>query len=302
MIVYRIISISLGSSKRDKVTESTFGSDTFSIERRGTNGDLRQAISLIKELDSHVNAFGLGGIDLYLWANGRKYVVRDALKLKNAATRAFVADGSGLKHTLERKVIKDLVSADLPVQLSKAKVLMVSGVDRWGMAETLFQTADKVVLGDLAFAIGLPIKINTLATLGILGRLLLPIISNVPFNIIYPTGEKQKESTPKCNSWFTEADIIAGDFHYIKRYAPETLIGKTVITNTTTEEDRTWLKMIGVHTLVTSTPVINGRSFGANVLEAIILTLVNKPLEAVTIDDYNRMIEQLKLGANISKL
>lgn len=298
----RIVSISLGSNKRDKTTEASFADQKFLIERRGTNGNLQQAIDLIKELDPQVNAFGLGGIDLYLWANDRKYTVRDALKLKNAAHHAFVADGSGLKHTLERKVIQDLQNVDLPIPINQAKVLMVSGVDRWGMAETLYSTAKQVVLGDLAFAVGIPIKINTLATLGILGRLLLPIISKVPFNLIYPTGDQQKAPKPKCKSWFDWADIVAGDFHYIKRYAPALMQNKTVITNTTTEEDREWLKETGVTTLITSTPVINGRSFGANVLEACILTLINKPLEALTNDDYASIIIQLNLGANITKL
>jgi len=71
-----------------------------------------------------------------------------------------------------------------------------------------------------------------------LGRALLPIITRLPFQLIYPTGEKQDKTSPKQRRWLEWADIIAGDFHYIRRNLPDNLEGKVVLTNTTTEEDR----------------------------------------------------------------
>ena len=56
----KVISISLGSSKRDHTAVHDFGGHTFQIERRGTDGDKQQAINLIRELDGKVDAFGLG--------------------------------------------------------------------------------------------------------------------------------------------------------------------------------------------------------------------------------------------------
>ena len=43
------------------------------------------------------------------------------------------------------------------------------------------------------------------------------------------------------------------------------------ITNTVTAADRQMLKDAGVETLVTTTPCLQGRSFGTNVLEAAIV-------------------------------
>ena len=61
----RIVSVSLGSSKRDhKVTADIMGEE-FEIERIGTDGNIGAAIDLIKELDGKVDALGMGGIDLY---------------------------------------------------------------------------------------------------------------------------------------------------------------------------------------------------------------------------------------------
>lgn len=56
-----IVSISLGSAKRDHKAVEQFGKETFYIERIGTDGDKAKATTLIKELDGKVDAFGLGG-------------------------------------------------------------------------------------------------------------------------------------------------------------------------------------------------------------------------------------------------
>jgi hypothetical protein len=52
---------------------------------------------------------------------------------------------------------------------------------------------------------------------------------------------------------------------------PDELPGKVVVTNTTTEADVELLKKAGVKYLVTSTPVLEGRSFGTNMMEAALV-------------------------------
>jgi hypothetical protein len=98
-VAKRVVSVSLGSSRRDSVAEVEVLGEKVVLERRGTDGDFQGAICLIRELDGKVDAIGLGGIDLYLVAGGRRYAIRDAQKLKEAAKKTPVVDGSGLKHT-----------------------------------------------------------------------------------------------------------------------------------------------------------------------------------------------------------
>jgi hypothetical protein len=64
----RVVSVSLGSSKRDHKVEVNLLGQKFSIERIGTDGDMQKAMELIRSLDGQVAAFGLGGIDLYIYA------------------------------------------------------------------------------------------------------------------------------------------------------------------------------------------------------------------------------------------
>jgi len=299
--VRRVVSVSLGSSKRNHKVETEFMGEKFSIERIGTDGDMNRAISLIRQLDGKVDAFGMGGIDLYIYVAGKRYVIRDAKKLIAAARMTPMVDGSGLKNTLERRCIQQLAASDW-LQLRGKKVLMVCGVDRFGMAEALVEAGCDVVFGDLIYTVGIPIPLRSLVALRRVGRALAPIIVNLPFKMLYPTGKEQEVIIPKHSEYYYEADIIAGDFNYIKRYLPPRLDGKIVITNTTTREDVELLRERGVKVLVTTTPEMQGRSFGTNVLEALLVAILRKPVEAITPEDYLRLLDELDIKPTVTWL
>ena len=262
------------------------------IERRGTDDSFPAAIAMIKELDGKVDAISLGGIDLYLVAAGKKFVVRDALRLARAAKITPVVDGSGLKHTLERRALLWLQQSGT-IDFHGKKVLLVSAVDRFGMAEMLPELGAIPRFGDMIFALGIPLAISSLTTLKVVAWTLLPLICAAPFTWVYPTGEKQETTVSKHGEHFAWADIIAGDFHFIRRYMPERLDGKIIITNTLTENDLTLLKARGVAMVVSTTPELNGRSFGTNAMEGVIVSLVGKRPEEMTPQDYLTCLDQL---------
>ena len=96
----RAVSVSLGSSSRDKKVIVNFKDQQISVERIGTDGDIEKAKQLYTELDDQVDAFGVGGVDLFLRLDGREYPLRAALKLIEGVRQTPVVDGRGLKHTL----------------------------------------------------------------------------------------------------------------------------------------------------------------------------------------------------------
>lgn len=241
----RVVSISIGSSTRNKTAEVEILGEKFIIERIGTDGDLKKAIELIKELDGKVDAFGMGGIDLYLSAGNKRYIIKDALPLKNAAKITPIVDGSGLKNTLERKVIKYIQKKGI-VDLKGKKVLMTSVMDRFGMAQAFYEEGARLIIGDLMFALNIPIPLHSLKVVYFLSFIIVPIVVRLPFEMIYPTGDKQlKIDSKKYERFYKEADIIAGDFLFIKKYMPERLDGKIIVTNTVTQEDVEMIKERG---------------------------------------------------------
>lgn len=294
----RVVSVSLGSSKRDHKVETEFLGEKFVVERIGTDGDLAQAIRMIRELDGKVDAFGMGGIDLYLVAGDRRYALREAKNIAAAAQVTPIVDGSGLKNTLERRVIGYL-QQELKWDFRGKNALVVSGVDRFGIAEALWDAGCKTTYGDLIFALGIPIPIHKLSTLRFLAYTFLPLLCQLPFKYLYPTGTKQETVNPKYQHYYQHNDIIAGDFHFIRKYMPLEMANKIIITNTVTSDDLELLRERGVRVLVTTTPELDGRSFGTNVLEAVLISLLGKRAEDVQSEEYIGMLEKMQLKPRI---
>ena len=282
----RVVSVSLGASKRDHVFETDFMGEHFRIERIGTDGDWDKAINLIREMDGKVDAFGMGGIDLYVHLAGKPYIIKDAKKLIAEARKTPMVDGSGLKNTLERKCILDIQKEGI-LDLRGKNVLMVCGVDRFGMAEAFEEVGARLTLGDFIYTVGIPIPLHSLKTLKIAGRIAAPIIVNMPFDKLYPTGNQQDVIIPKHSKYYYAADILAGDFNYIRRYLPDKLQGQIIITNTTTSDDMKMLKERGISKVITTTPDMGGRSFGTNVIEALMVAIMKRPLDQISPQVYH---------------
>ncbi len=299
----RVVSVSLGSSKRDKTVEANFLGETFEVSRRGVDGDEKKFVETINALDGTVDAIGFGGMDQYLWSAGKRYEFREAKRLLAGVKKTPVLDGSGLKNTLERETVRYLAREGV-VDFAHTKTLIVSGVDRFGMSEAVVEQGGAVTFGDLMFALGINAPIRTWPAFQRLARVLLPVITQMPLSLLYPMGEKQNEVTPKWGKWYEWADTVAGDFLFIRRYMPAPgsggLNGKVVLTNTTTETDEAELRKRGVRLLVTTTPNFDGRSFGTNVMEAILVALNNgKPLSEA---EYLGLLKKLSWTPNVRDL
>ena len=287
-----VVSVSLGASARNKSVEMSFAGVPFRVERVGTNGSVRRAEKLIADYDGKVDAIGLGGCNLHLVAGGRYYTLRDAGRMARQAKVTPVVDGGGIKRTLEPLVIQRLVEAG-ELEVAGKSVLLMSGVDRPGMAEVFPSLGGKVVYGDLIYAVGVPIGLTSLRQIAVLGAILLPALCRLPMSVLYPTGKQQESSKPKHSRYFREADIIAGDVHFIRRYMPQDMGGKVVVTNTTRAADVEELRKRGAARLITTTPPIGGESFGTNVMEGVFVALAGKRPAQMMEQDYLRLAEDI---------
>lgn len=288
----RILSISLGSSSRDKVATTTLLGEEFQLERRGTHGDLKRFGELLRENDGKVDALCIGGANLGLHWNQRFYPFRDIVRETRGITQTPVVDGSGLKNTLERETIRILQEQGV-VDFPQAKVFLVCATDRFGMAEELARRCPRIIFGDLMFNIGLPIPMRKLVTVNIAAALALPILGRLPFRWLYPMGQKEDVIVPKWGKYYQWADLIAGDALLVVKHLPERLEGKVVLTNTTTERDVEELRKRGVKSLITTTPVVDGRSFGTNVMEGVFVTLLGRRPEEIRPADYLEMARRI---------
>lgn len=301
----KIVSVSLGSSRRDHHVQTSMLGIDFEISRRGTDGDFTGAIALLRELDGNVDAIGLGGIDVYICLGKTRYAISDGLKMLDAVKETPVVDGSGLKNTLERETAFYL-RENTDLLPAGCKVLMVSAVDRFGMAEALTELGCDMTFGDLVFSAGIPYPVKTIEELEKIGRKTIPELVKMPFHMLYPTGKKQdtqdEEKVKKFGYLYHQADVIAGDFHLVRRYMPDGLKGQVVITNTTTKDDIEFLRSKGVGWLVTTTPEFEGRSFGTNVMEAVMVVLLGKKWDQITPQDYIDLMRRMDMRPRLVQI
>jgi hypothetical protein len=58
----------------------------------------------------------------------------------------------------------------------------------------------------------------------------------------------------------------------------------------------------GLSLLATTTPCLEGRSFGTNVIEATLLALIDKPQSEITNEDLTELVERIPIEPGIEKL
>jgi hypothetical protein len=298
----RAVSISIGSSKRNKSVEVELLGEKVSIERIGTDGDMEKAAQLYKELDGKVDAFGVGGADLGLLVDQKWYPLYSVQSMVRYVQKTPIVDGAGVKNTLESR-LAPFIDAHIGEYIKSfgKKVFLVSGADRWGMSKSFLDAGYEAVFGDVMFGLGLPFPIRGETNVKRMAALVMPIAGRLPFKWVYPTGEKQEERIPKWEKYYEWGTVIAGDCHYVKHHMPDQMVGKVVATNTTTRDDVEIFRQVGIKYLVTSTPVIEGRSFGANMMEAALIAVSGKG-RVLTHPELNTLIDQLGFEPQLQEL
>ncbi len=288
-----VVSVSLGAKSGDFTREVVLDNQPVRLTREGMDGDMERARARIQALDGHADAIGLGGIDIYVYVAGQQLVVGDGLRLAQCATQTPVVDGSGLKNTLERRVVQELAAQGRVTPQSK--VLMVSALDRFGMAEAFVQMGCPCVFGDLIFNIGLDFPLTTLADIEELAQKYRKRLLTVPFHLLYPTGAAQDnaQADPRYARYYHDADIIAGDRHLIMRHLPPAIHGKGIVTNTTRPETIRRLTDAGAAWLATTTPEMDGLSGATNLMEAALVALMELPLADITPAAYDAWADKL---------
>ncbi len=295
-----VVSVSLGSSTRDKSVVMELGGVEIRAERRGVDGDPVAFNRLMRELDGTVDVLSVGGTEIAFHVDGAVLSFRSTDKLVEGVTRTPLVDGAGLKLTLERRVFElaasDPAMGDIP---HFHQAFLNIALDRWGMALAVNEVSDTVVYGDLMFSFGVPMALHSLGSVKRMAHLLVPVAGRLPLKWLYPTGDSQTVREPKFAKHFAAADLICGDFLYIAKHAPDDLIGKTILTNTTTAENVEWLSGTGAVRLITTTPRFDGRSFGTNLTEACITAAVgsDRPL---TIGEMNAALDELNIRPGVS--
>lgn len=286
----RIMSISLGSSLRDYRFTTTILGQRVEVQRLGANGDVARATMLVREYDGKVDAIGLGGLTPVFRVGAARYPHREAIQIAAGARHTPVVDGGGLKDTLERWAVQQ-AATQLRGIFNYRRILVTSGIERYPLAQALAQYEAELRFADPIVHLGLRSlpPPRSLQQLEIYAATMLPFLALLPYRFIHPIALGQEAHDSRAEHLFRWADVIAGDFAYIRRFAPANLQGKVILTDDPSPAEIEDLRERGVATLITMTPPLSAdRPFVAtDVLEAIAVAVMESgphPAQADLID------------------
>lgn len=253
--------------------------EDFRVSRVGCNGDRELMKRRLIEADENpdVRAIGIGGADIFLNAAGKRYYFREIKDMVKVVHATPVVDGSGLKGAVEANTVSYMTDV-LGIEVAGKKTLVTSAIDRWGISMAFLDAGADVSFGDLLYALDIPIIIHSKKALERAIKVLLPVASQMPFSWIYPSesdASTVSKRSKKTDELYYESDIIVGDFKFVIKYMPDDVGDKIIVTNTTTLDDLALLQSRGIKTIITTTPRLEGRTFGTNVMEALLVALTD---------------------------
>ena len=228
-------------------------------------GELRSQIERLLEsydavaLDGIASTFRIGPRTIryeYLWR---------ALDLERWGSRA--SDGSSLQSLLERHLVRQ-AAEQLKDELSRARVLIFSGLTRYGSADVLSGYTRRLMFGDLlyGFRLGLPIIgfRNFMRQAPQLAR----TVSNAPLHWFWPSAREHRPLMPRFGMFVRRANVIVGGISYFRRFAPKDLQGKIIFTNIYRDEDIELFANRGARYVISLTPILQGQYVPMPVLGA----------------------------------
>lgn len=258
-----VVSVSLGPSRRDRSFVVRLGGEALHVRRIGCDGCYRKALAVISALDGQVGAIGLGGINFGYRLGGMRWPMPGAERLRRAARRTPLLDGSTFKDAVEPQTV-----GLLPVRSGRA--LAVSALDRPAVAQALAAAGFAVRVGDAWFALGLPL-FPDLAAFRRLARAGMPFLRHLPLRTVYG-GRGEKAARSAC-----AFDVVWGEIGLLRR-RPVALGGVSLVTSSVRRDDVEWLRCSGVRRVIAASPPVAGEGFGANVWEAAITALAGRLL------------------------
>lgn len=271
-----VVCVTLGRSTRNYEFTTELLGEQVHVRRIGCDGDVERVKQMIREYDGKCDAIALGGVVPEFRVGKVTYPHREAQAIASQARVTPTADGVLMKATLERWAVSRAVSKESG-RFNYRRVLVFSGIERYPLAESLSTYNVELRFADPKIHYGLPFTLSSLKQLDRYAKYAMPDLAKKPYRRIHPIG-KGATHDPRLEKDCEWADVLAGDFAFIRRYAPHNLKGRTVLTDDPTLEEIEDLKQRGVHTLITLTPKVSEEHpyVSDDILEAMVKAVTGR--------------------------
>jgi predicted amino acid dehydrogenase len=293
----RVVTVTLGSSQQDFTFHTDFLGQRFEVCRMGADDDTGKAWELMRRQQANADAIGLGEIGDHYQVGQSTLVNKETRRLLKVVTRVPATTGATLRRLLQVRAVRH-VQKELGSYFNNNLVLFLSGMRNYDMAVALADYTSNLFFADAALQTGAPAMLTSLEQLELYARGKDWILAGKPGELLESSLSGFKRA--RVAAEVAKCHVIVGTFAELKAVGNAgNLAGKTLITSAVDDERLAFFKGCKVNLVIDVSPKLFDRVVGTNVIEAMILAALGKPAEEVSDDDFEEILDELKLAPRL---
>ena len=289
----KIITVTLGSSKKDFEFKTRFLGQEFSVQRLGADKDSSKAWELMRRQQANADAIALSDMPDHYHVGLRTVVNKESQRLMQVVTRVPVTTGASLRRLLQVRAIR-YVQKELGHYFNNNLVLFLSGMRNYDMAVALSDYTRNLSFADPVFQAGSPLLLGSLEQLELYakGKELIPDI--VPGKFLKSVLSTLKNKI--VANAVAKSHVIVGTFREIQAVSSGgNLEGKTLITSAIDDEALAFFTKHKVNLVVDVSPKLFDKVVGISTITAMILAATGKPEAELADHDFEEIINELDI-------
>jgi len=289
----KVVTVSLGSSKQDFGFETDFLGQRFSVRRVGADGDATKAWELMRRHQTSADAIGLGEIGDHHQVGQRTLVNKETRRLLNVVTRVPATTGATLRRLLQVRAVRHVQKA-LGRYFDNNLVLFLNGVRNYDMAVALSDYTHNLSFADAVYQTGAPTMLTSLEQLELFTKGSEWVLSGRRGELLESALAGFKSG--RVAAAVAKSHVVVGTFAEIKAVGdPGNLAGKTLITSAVDDDRLAFFARCKANLVIDVSPKLFEQVVGINVIEAMILAALGRPPEEVSDDDFEEIIDELRI-------
>ncbi|HEX5629066.1 MAG TPA: hypothetical protein VFX72_05790, partial [Usitatibacteraceae bacterium] len=284
----RVVGVSLGSSAQDFAFRARFLGKQLDVRRIGTDHSVARAEKLLKHWENHADAIGVGVVRESYTVGSQRFVDEEGSRLMAAVTRVPATTGARLGDILQEWALRH-VQAKLGDYFSNARVLFLSGLAHYKLAQAFAEYTPNLEFADALLQLGVPKMLTSLDALELYASGAHYVTDRVP-DLVTDNAAVREWQRFVLRRAMRDATVIVAPVHELDAFGLEELAGKTILTSTVSESRIAQLRGKGVNLVIDGAPSLFGHVLGPSVLDAMIIAALDKEPEDLLEDDYLEII------------
>jgi predicted amino acid dehydrogenase len=288
-----VVTVTLGSSKKDFEFKTKFLGQDFTVQRLGADQDTGKAWDLMRRHQATADAIGLGEVVDHCHVGLRTVINKETQRLLNVVTRVPVTTGATLRRLLQVRAVR-YVQKELGHYFNNNLVLFLSGMRNYDMAVAMSDYTPNLSFADALYQTGTPAMLSSLEQLEVYAKGSEWMLSGKRGAMLESALTQFKNK--RMASVVEKSHVIVGTFAEIKAVAnASNLEGKTLITAAIDDERMAFFTACKVNLVIDVSPKLFEKVVGINTLEAMILAVLERPMEEISDDDFNEILTELDI-------